>query len=396
MRRVSVQEPTAAAAPTAALPGRAKKRKSRSSSSRRSFWKRCYNRWIQGFVVSFSSLFLAVVLWYSLGVVSIGTSKVLLGRGVPPLWLTLQQLAIGMSLLRGLLQLRLLGSQGVQPWSQLLDGPGARSTSSWNKTFHPNLLGAGVFFSLGFAATNYGFHGSSAAFVETLKAAEPLTSAAIAVLWGIEQLSRPEVLSLGTIVAGVLLSTYGHQSSSSSEQSSLWNSLQICGIVLTANLCFSFRGLHQKLLRASTTTTHVDDLNLQYRMQQIGTLLLLGPTVVWHGRFVWSLHTIDDYWLLSLVNGCAFCSYNLASTYILSRISVVHHAALNCLRRIFAIVVTSLLFQVPLTAVGIVGIVVSMLGFLSFTHYKVRKQQQPKPLSSLLPVSAVVGVSSSS
>ena len=58
----------------------------------------------------------------------------------------------------------------------------------------------------------------------------------------------------------------------------------------------------------------------------------------------------------------AFTCYNLASTYILSRISVVHHAALNCVRRVFAIVMTSIYFMIPVTFVGGTGIVVSMGG----------------------------------
>ena len=41
---------------------------------------------------------------------------------------------------------------------------------------------------------------------------------------------------------------------------------------MVANLCFSFRGLHQKLLRGTHqgTKEEMDDVNLQYRMQQIG------------------------------------------------------------------------------------------------------------------------------
>jgi hypothetical protein len=73
----------------------------------------------------------AVLLWYLLGVVSIGTSKLLLTGttsskasggamamfgSVPPLFLTLQQLFIGSTLLRFLLSIHFLGSQGLQDW----------------------------------------------------------------------------------------------------------------------------------------------------------------------------------------------------------------------------------------------------------------------------------------
>ena len=76
----------------------------------------------------------------------------------------------------------------------------------------------------------------------------------------------------------------------------------------------------------------------------------------------------------------------MASTYLLSRISVVHHAALNCIRRIFAIVVTSIVFGNSITFLGVLGIAVSFAGFMTFTYAKAAKKQQPKPISSLLPL----------
>lgn len=79
---------------------------------------------------------------------------------------------------------------------------------------------------------------------------------------------------------------------------------------------------------------------------------------------------------------------SLASTFVLTRISVVHHAALNCVRRIFAIIVTSFAFSVPITPVGAMGICVSFGGFMAFTRYKIKRQSRPKPISTLLPISA--------
>lgn len=410
------------------LPGRPKRRRDLALTRRksRSFWTRLYTRWIQGIVTSFSSLFLALVLWYSLGVVSIGSSKLLLSQhermlvgNIPPLLLTLQQLLVGSTLLRFLLQIRFLDSVGLQPWpSTSVDSVSLTSrrlqklstlSSERKDSFvsgllfcQPSLLLAGVYFCLGFLATNYGFSCSSPAFVETIKAAEPITSASVAVWWGIEVLSRPERSSLAAIVAGVLLSTYGNHRGGPA--SSLIESFASFVVVMASNLCFSFRGLHQKLFRATPEGNQqlVDDLNLQFRMQQIGVLILAIPAFVWEGPStlsnLWTLSTtkglitngcLVQYIGLALLNGCAFASYNLASTYILSRISVVHHAALNCLRRVFAVVVTSLLFQIPISLLGAIGIAVSVLGFMSFTHYKAQRQRQPKPLSSLLPTSAV-------
>lgn len=424
----------------------------------------------------------AVCLWYILGVLSIASSKVLLTRyAVPPLVLTMQQLIVGMTLLRIMLEMQstttsssttgasggekekdrgVIRRGGVRPVPiQLKDRCAGSSSSSSNASnndaatvtsaekceagilkrkmskggdtfseenitllssllgwihssqthhIHNQLLLAAIYFALGFLLTNYGFMLGSAAFVETIKAAEPFTSASIAVLWGIERLGIEEILSLIGIAAGVTLSTLGHGKDTSSAQlssshhvhengrrmmkqvSSTTPSLMtICFIVMSSNLCFSFRGLHQKLFRATPQghVTMVDDLNLQYRMQQIGALMLAIPTLLENASLIidklqhvlllgtTNTHAIQ-YILLSLTNGIAFTSYNLASTYVLTKISVVHHAALNCIRRVFAIVVTSIIFGLTITVLQLAGIGMAVAGFFAYIHFKMMKEKK--------------------
>jgi drug/metabolite transporter (DMT)-like permease len=402
-----------------AVPGRPRRRRNTGSSKRTTIKKGFFSTgWCKDLVTSYSPLIVAISLWYSLGVVSIGSSKILLTEaglfgGLPPLFLTVQQLLIGSTLLRFLLKMRFMGSRGLQSWpTQIPTGtkqfsnygaPQPRFLPNLPRDYYQPLVLTGVYFCFGFLATNYGFSGSSAAYVETIKAAEPITSAAVAVWWGIEFLGKPEVMSLGAIVTGVLLSTLGnhHGESSAAGSKTLQESIQCCMIVMASNLCFSFRGLHQKLLRATDEgNSHVlDDLNLQYRMQQMGVYILVLPVLFVDGpgifQHLWEIHKSDQgfimsgllvrYIFLAVLNGCAFASYNLASTFILTRISVVQHAALNCIRRIFAIIVTSIAFDIPITLLGAIGIMVSFLGFMSFTHFKVQRQLQPRPTSSLLP-----------
>ena len=303
---------------------------------------------------SLTALLIAVALWYCLGVISITTSNLLMMTpdkhhvgGVPPLFLTLQQLIIGTTLLRLLLNLGFMGSRGIQPWpSPSAAAQAAEQKRRKNLLFHnhnrqsqgssfsdlisSNLVLAGVCFAMGFLATNSGFLSSSAAFVETIKAAEPITSAAVAVFWKIETLSSNEVLSLGSIVAGVLISTLAHGSAKGTSSdgvsvgASFVQSLQSCAIVMTANLCFSFRGLFQKLFRASAegSSQTIDDLNLQLRMQQIGVMLLAVPVTVMDlpGILsnVWQLSSdvglfasgaCFRYIAVALINGIAFTSY---------------------------------------------------------------------------------------
>jgi len=403
---------------------------------------------------SVAPLVLAVVLWYSLGVVSISSSKVLLTPfsekdetddyeyasthhfyhyvgGLPPLFLTVQQLLLGSTFLRLAIKFRFLGlTKGIVPLDALLEAYGSKSSSSSsssrssssssssssnnNSSNNPalnKLAWTGIYFALGFLTTNLAFGAAAPTYVETLKAAEPISSAVFAVLWGIERLTLLEVVGLLGIVGGVLLSTNGSNHAASMSLDSVGSLTTATAIVMASNLCFSLRGLYQKLFRkaaaadtavAASTSSAVsssgrshlklDDLNLQFRMQQTGVALLIVPTLVWHGEGLF-LHAtgaashlttpefmdlLKRYLLWSVGNGLAFSSYNLASTYLLTRISVVHHAALNCTRRIFAIVCTGLLFRIPISVESTVGIGISFCSFLVFTWAKSKKNNRAK------------------
>ena len=372
-----------------AVPGRAtrqrrrRRRKMHSTSSRKgrksptSFWYRLYLRWMKPLCENssqYSSLFIAVFLWYSLGVISISTSKLLLMKSklpagsiryyhhvgaVSPMLLTLQQLLFGSTFLRFLLNIRFLDSPGIQPLASLVDTDSSKSVASSPSVTAMALHGgsslrnrrrlaaykdvtiiqtlilmvqhkktrylclAGFCFSLGFYCTNVAFEAASAGFVETIKASEPITSAILAVSWGLEVLNNIEVTSLGTIVCGVILSTVGNHSPSSGQTSSVLDSLLSCIIVMVANLCFSFRGLYQKLFQSkSNHSILMDDLNLQYRMQQMGVMVFLLPTVLWSGpsaiQHIYKVFStvglfksgvLVRYLMLSITNALAFASY---------------------------------------------------------------------------------------
>jgi hypothetical protein len=380
-----------------------------------------------------AKLVVAVLLWYSLGVVSISTSKLLLTPyhatrddnhegipssrhlqyfqhvgGLPPLVLTIQQLLLGCTFFRILLSVHFLDSPGLHPMETILAmakifPKNGKKTATADKTAMLNhddrdestinefqllwhaltpsstnsavlatsdsstttlwyLLKAGICFSLGFYTTNLAFRtATSPAFVETVKAAEPITSATLAVAWGIDTMTPVEMTGLAGIIAGVLLSTSdsprSHHNASTQTATAL---MMACGIIMTSNLCFSLRGLYQKLFRRATApgsvtpaksasgplpppsmhaqretkepnlttqqqtqTPQLDDLNLQFRMQQTGVFLLAVPTLLWHGPSLLShalrlaavlstrqfVAVMVKYFVLATMNGLAFSSY---------------------------------------------------------------------------------------
>ena len=279
--------------------------------------------------------------------------------GVAPILLTFQQLALGSTFLRFLLSIRCLQSPGIQPLASLCIDESSKTSmsSSSSMTASPSSLRnlrrmaayndvsltetlvlmnqhvhtrylclAGFCFSLGFYCTNVAFEAASAGFVETIKASEPITSAVLAVSWGLEKLNTVEVTSLLTIVCGVITSTLGNNTptASSSSGGGVWSSILSCMVVMVANLCFSFRGLYQKLFQSKSSHSSVlmDDLNLQYRMQQMGVLVFFLPAVFWSGpSSIEHLYKVSStiglfksgvllrYLILSMTNALAFASY---------------------------------------------------------------------------------------
>ena len=270
---------------------------------------------------------IAVLLWYLLGVLSISTTKVLLTDyqhlGMTPMFLTAQQLLIGAFFLR----LWIFIKNGIPPhpipFKQIVSfSEGKANNFGYNKLF----LSA-IFFTLGFWLTNLSFSGADASFVETIKASEPISSAGLAVWYGLEVMSPKEVYSLVGICAGVVISTLGNASveTDAGNAVALMQSVYSSGIVLGANVCFSFRGLYQKLFRQSGSGSKalVDDLNLQYRVHQMGLLVLFLPLCLYElPTFIrfWLSHSaiglmfttreeLQKFFILLVINGFAFTHY---------------------------------------------------------------------------------------
>ena len=135
-------------------------------------------------------------------------------------------------------------------------------------------------------------------------------------------------------------------------------------------------------------------LNKINQIPRLGFIFFLIPAIIYTLPSIFSIvhpYSSDKllkYFVLSILNAVSFTSYNLASTSILQRLSVVQHAALNSLRRVFAIVVTSLFFVVALTLTKVIGIIISVGGFVCFSVLRRRRTRSnigAKKFTGLLP-----------
>jgi drug/metabolite transporter (DMT)-like permease len=341
-------------------------------------------------------LVVAILTWYLVGVGSICTTKILLmdEYALPPLVLTFQQLVLGSSLLH----LHLWITGGLQPFPE-----GNTKSHPQQHSIYFDFVLMGLFNALDFLASNTCFSHSAASFVETIKASEPLTTTAIALFFGIDSLRTPEAMSIAVLILGVYFSTMGnadHRGGSSDsnstpaeEELSFHQSVRTCVIVITANICFALRAKSQKVFQAQPEGKAITDANLLMRMQQIGAASLVVPFIlielpgVVQRTMDTSWHAQGHFWCLAIANAACFCTYCVASCYVLSKLSVVQHTGLGCLRRMFAILFTSFAFGVPITPLGGLGIVLCFCGFCSFTHFRYKTPTNPQQQSVVTPAS---------
>ena len=383
-----------------------------------------------------------IMVWFIVGACAIVTTKMLATTWkVPPLLLTTQQMLMGSTILRTVLS----ASGQMQPWP--VETASARndhhfleegsnespSTKSINNTdtvplivddmvnggivattphtstvpqkhvpsYDRDFLLTGLFNALDFLASNSAFYFSAASFVETIKASEPITTSMVALFWGIDQLRLREAVSLVVLISGVLLSTidnaetHDSKMSEQEEEAQAILSIRTALTVMTANICFAFRALSQKKYRANTVLPQLNDVNLLYRMQQMGATALILPAILAHGNLVISsLYSPTNlqmqYISLTLVNTVCFATYNAASSYVLSHVTVLHHSGLNCVRRMFVTIAACLFFGVTPGIAGIVGIILCFVGFVSFTQSRAQRRGKRAESISEKPKESVV------
>ena len=327
-----------------------------------------------------------VGVWYLAGVVAVASTKTLLqgdesdlspsdssslsSLSPPPLsFLTVSLFQFAFS--SSSLNFSLTGSPFPPPSLPSLRLPPASRTA----------LGlAAFFFAAGFLLTNAAFSVSSASFTEAIKASEPLTSSLAAIFYGVDVLPPPEAAGLLVTLTGAFLAA-----TSTGKGSGDGGALAVA-LAVGANACFSLRGANQKkaaLLAAGAARDPgaskdpagilaSSPASVLFRFSYFGLFLtlplwLLHQILLFDSSPLTSSPSVRSPFLsktlpLLLLNASTFTLYNLASTAVLTRLSPISHASLNCGRRIFAIAVTALYFQTTITGRGVAGVALTVAG----------------------------------
>lgn len=209
----------------------------------------------------------------------------------------------------------------------------------------------------------------NANFAETVKSAEPISSVLIGYVVLTEHSSLASYLTLLPICVGVAISCVNDLS------------FDLKGFLFAAlsNICFSGRAVYAKKLYQHPGSNSMDETSLFYHISVYGLLLLFPLALFFEHRTLFdfivlqSKHAPFDllyFIMILLLNGVTYSLYNLASYYVLARTNIITHAVLNVFRRVVIISVTSLIFQVHLTALNKSGVSLAVIGVMLFTYFK--------------------------
>ena len=236
-----------------------------------------------------------------------------------------------------------------------------------------------LIYAAGFLCTNYAFSLANAPLVETIKAAEPLTTVLFAALFLGDRETPQGYLGLGMVIIGVILAS----------TTTIEFDTTILLATLLSNTAFSCRTLHTKILRLSSVTS---DVTLFYHASKLSFFfaLFISISVCAYDDRQWTQPFLANAILL-VINGCAFSTYNLMSFVVLSQVESSTHAMLNVFRRAIVIILTALLFSIPLSESAVRGVSLATLGMCVFARAGRREGARRKFIrlaDSLLPTSS--------
>ena len=346
-------------------------------------------------------------LWFGASVIAIASAKTVLLAAPCPSFLCAVQFAVAA-----------IGVRQVQPRVAALPS----GAPEFNLVF-----GLAASYTLGFLLTNAAFDVAAPSFVETFKAAEPLSTVGLAICFLGERERTATYVSLIPIVIGVAIAS----------SSKVTFSVLGMALALLSNVSFSARAVLTKALKKQfpESPASASDAQLFYMVSRVGVLMLLPFALIFDARTLWvvlveqpadggdggALQTataavsgnassdllmggglggppspIDGSssnstgsnrmsplrllcWLL--VNGVAHATYNGVSFAVLSRVSVASHAVLNMVRRIVCIAAAAAFFGTQISYYNWGGVALAAAGVWGFAKSKERVRPALLPLT---------------
>lgn len=232
------------------------------------------------------------------------------------------------------------------------------------------LLLVSLAYALGFTLLNQSLGRLAAAFMETVRGLEPLTSFVLARLFGGRgaALSGRSALALLAVLGGATLCIWAQPKFD----------LRGLALGLLANVMFSSRALLVTLMqdawrehaRAAGQLVELDGVSLFTVQHALGLLLVLPAALVFEGaECVASAAAQPEMLNAAMLSALGFFGYNLLSLFVLLLLNAVAHSVANTCRRAVTILTTAAFFSTAISALSGLGICLIICGAATYAFY---------------------------
>jgi len=300
-------------------------------------------------VVKKVQLFSLIFGWFFLNVMYNISNKRVLNAFPMPWMMSLSSLFVGV------------------PFVMLLWATGIRKTPEIKADGWKVLAPIGAAHAIGHAGSVIALGAGAVSFAQTVKAAEPVFTCVMSYLVLGTVFKWQVYASLFPIIAGVCIASL-------KELSFSYKSL-ICALI--SNVAFASRAVLSKLTMNEPVGKNMDAANLYGILTMMAFVLTLPVAFYMEGgilpaKWAASVAVVGTPWLVKniIINGMYYYLYNEVAFLTLNQVAPITHSIANTVKRVAIIVATCIVFQNPMSRIGVIGSSVAIAGTFGYSYAK--------------------------
>jgi len=300
-------------------------------------------------VVKKVQLFSLIFGWFFLNVMYNISNKRVLNAFPMPWMMSLSSLFVGV------------------PFVMLLWATGIRKTPEIKSDGWKVLAPIGAAHAIGHAGSVIALGAGAVSFAQTVKAAEPVFTCVMSYLVLGTVFKWQVYASLFPIIAGVCIASL-------KELSFSYKSL-ICALI--SNVAFASRAVLSKLTMNEPVGKNMDAANLYGILTMMAFVLTLPVAFYMEGgilpaKWAASVAVVGTPWLVKniIINGMYYYLYNEVAFLTLNQVAPITHSIANTVKRVAIIVATCIVFQNPMSRIGVIGSSVAIAGTFGYSYAK--------------------------
>jgi len=253
------------------------------------------------------------------------------------------------------------------PWVMLLWATGIRKAPEIKPEGWKTLAPIGAAHAIGHAGSVIALGAGAVSFAQTVKAAEPVFTCVMSYLVLGTVFKWQVYASLFPIIAGVCIASL-------KELSFSYKSL-ICALI--SNVAFASRAVLSKLTMNEPVGKNMDAANLYGILTMMAFVLTLPVAFYMEGgilpaKWAASVAVVGTPWLVKniIINGMYYYLYNEVAFLTLNQVAPITHSIANTVKRVAIIVATCIVFQNPMSRIGVIGSSVAIAGTFGYSYAK--------------------------